>query len=226
LDVKDHAHDTFLDWHEHDHRPENQATIGHLVHSERFILAPGRASIAVAEGEFASPGQYLMTYWSSETPEVMGADMSALFGELSRAGRCEPADRDFRAVWRDRMELVAAFTATRLSVSPNAAFMAPHAEVTLTLGDLDDASAAWLQWYHAEGVQTVLSDRRVSSAYTLLSPDRTRFAQLHFIATRRKDHSTTAAITASHRRCHDAQPTVDYVATYVAQVWGHPRFYA
>jgi hypothetical protein len=60
LSVASGWHDAFLDWHELDHRPENHGGIGHVFHSERFVLPPQAHRDLAAQGPFADPGQYLM----------------------------------------------------------------------------------------------------------------------------------------------------------------------
>ena len=219
-------HDAFLDRHEQDHRPENHGCIEHIYHSARFVAPPESLAWreAAAEGPFSDAGQYVMTYWSSQAPERLLEDMTVLREQLAAIGRCEPINRDFHAVWRDRMQLAKAYANPRHLASPDAAPFAPHASVVVTVGVYADDSRAWARWYDHEAVPTLFEDEQFTAAFTLLPMDltaRSLFVHLHYSL------GPPAGAQAGVREllALEPGPEIQFRGVYVPQHAGQPRFY-
>jgi hypothetical protein len=217
-------HDAFLDWHEEDHRPENHGTIEHIYHSARFIAPPE----AVARRElgpdqrFADAGQYVMTYWSSAPPARLLEDMTVLREQLQAAGRCEPINRDFRAVWRDRLRVVEADASPLHLASPDAAPFAPHDALVVTVGRHSVDGRQGERRCGTASPMSLFEDDRFTAAFALTSTDaaeRSLVVHLHY-ALGPPDEAQAAV------RAH-AQPGLEIVfrGVYVPQYAGQPRFY-
>jgi hypothetical protein len=225
LDVVPGRHDAFLDWHELDHRPENHGTIDHIFHSERFVLSPRgkQRRVLAADGPFADPGDYLMTYWSTAEPAQVTHDMAVLRERLAAQGRCGPINRDFRATWRHRMHPVKGYANPAHIASPDAALLTNHAAVVVTVGHYAD-DPCWAAWYDTSGVGCLFEDARIAAAYTLMpqvGADEP-FVHLHYLA--EPADEVQDAIAAVYAGAGPA-PEIRYRATYLAQHGGQPRFY-
>jgi hypothetical protein len=218
-------HDAFLDWHELDHRPENHGGIDHIFHSERFVLPPEAHRDLAADGPFADPGQYLMTYWSTAEPEQVTYDMAVLREQLASQGRCGPLNRDFRATWRHRMHLGKGYANPAHVASAEAAFLTNHAAVAVTVGHYAD-DPRWAAWYDRTAVPGLFQDKRITAAYTLM-PQVTAatepFVHLHYLTL--ADGDVRTAIAEAYTSGTGARPRVVYQAAYLAQHAGQPRFY-
>jgi hypothetical protein len=219
-------HNAFLDWHEDDHRPENHGGIEHIYHSPRFIAPPDslRYRQLGCEEPWGDAGQYLMTYWSSASPERLLEDMTTLRERLDGLGRCQPINRDFHAVWRDRMRVVGGFANPRhlVSRSPDAAPFAPHDALVVTVGRYPDDGGRWARWYETEGLAGIFEDDRFTAAFTLSpmdSANQSLFVHLHYA--RGMAEEAPAAL-----RSHiEPGPEVLFRAVYLPQHAGQPRFY-
>ena len=121
-------HEAFVTWHDTDHRPENVGQIEHVYHSERWVAPPhlAAARLVDAAGLVPDPGQYVHTYWSTATPEQLVYDMTVVHERLQAQGRCEPINRDFTAMWRDRMHPVNALVRPGGPLGVDALPVAPH----------------------------------------------------------------------------------------------------
>ena len=226
LSVAPRRHDAFLDWHELDHRPENHGGIDHIFHSERFVVPPGARRDLAAEGPFADPGQYLMTYWSTAEPQKVTYDMAVVREQLGAQGRCGPINRDFRAIWRHRMHLVKGYASPAHVASSEAAFLTNHTAIVVTVGHYG-GDAEWAAWYDRTGAPALFRDERITAAYTLM-PQVTAtaepFVHLHYLTT--ADDGIQDAIAEAYTSGTGTRPRVLYRATYLAQHAGQPRFYA
>jgi hypothetical protein len=225
LSVAPRRHDAFLDWHELDHRPENHGGIDHIFHSERFVVLPQGHRDLAAEGPFADPGQYLMTYWSTAEPEKVTYDMATLREQLAAQGRCGPINRDFRATWRHRMHLAKGYASPAHVASSEAAFLTNHTSIVVTVGHHGD-DPDWVAWYDRTGVPELFRDERITAAYTLM-PQVTApaepFVHLHYLTT--ADEGIQDTIAKAYTSGTGTLPRVLYRATYLAQHAGQPRFY-
>lgn len=226
LAVKPGRHDAFLDWHELDHRPENHGGIDHIFHSERFVLPPDALSDVAAEGPFADPGQYLMTYWSTAEPDQVTYDMAVLREQLAAQGRCGPINRDFRATWRHRMHLAKGYANPAHVASAEAAFLTNHTAIVVTVGHYAD-DPRWAAWYDRAAVPALFGDERITAAYTLIpqvSAPTEPFVHLHYLTA--ADVDIRKAVAEAYTSGDGTPPRVLYRAVYLAQQAGQPRFYA
>ena len=225
LSVASGRHDAFLDWHELDHRPENHGGIGHIFHSERFVLPPQAHRDLAAEGPFADPGQYLMTYWSTAEPEQVTHDMAVVRERLAAQGRCGPINHDFRATWRQRMHLAKGYANPAHAASSEAAFLTNHTAIVVTVGHYAD-DPQWAAWYDRTGVPALFHDERITATYTLI-PQVTAtaepFVHLHYLTV--ADDGIQKAIAEAYASGAGARPRVLCRAAYLAQHAGQPRFY-
>jgi hypothetical protein len=231
LSVRDGRHDTFLDWHELDHRPENHGGIDHIFHSERFITEPGMPGHrrVASSGPFADPGQYVMTYWSTAEPDQVTHDMAVLREQLAAQGRCHPINRDFTAAWRQRMYLAAAYASPRHVASAEAAYLTNHDQLVVTVGRYPE-NPDWQQWYGGEGLGVLFHDTRITAAYTLMAnlsePDMP-FVHLHYgiAGAGRDDLPVQDAVAAAYSSGPADRPELLFQGSYVAQHAAQPRFY-
>ena len=163
-------HRAFNVWHDTDHRPENHGQIEHIYHSVRYVAEPDHlAARQVLEGGLADPGgEYFATYWSTATPEQLLYDMTVVREQLRLLGRCEPINRDFRAVWRDRVHVVRAYVPPDSILSADAVPLAPHHGVVATLGQYPPELAAWARRHHDEFVPRLLAGGEVAAIFTFM----------------------------------------------------------
>jgi hypothetical protein len=229
LSVEAGRHDAFLDWHELDHRPENHGGIDHIFHSERFVADPGalsRRQVAV-DGPFADPGQYVMTYWSTAAPDRVTQDMAVLRERLAALGRCDPIGRDFRATWRERMQLAKGYASPHHIASAEAAYLTNHRELIVTVGHYAD-DVGWQRWYDTEGVPALLDDRRLTAAYILMpkvDAPTEPFVHLHYVTGAEGSEPAQAVVARAYAAGPEPVPHVLFQGSYLAQHAGHPRFY-
>ena len=163
-------HRAFNEWHDTDHRPENHGQIEHIYHSARYVAEPRRlAAQQVLSGGLAEPGaHYFAMYWSTAGAEQLLYDMTVVRERLRLLGRCEPINRDFRAVWRDRVHVVRAYTPPESVLSADAVPLAPHQGVVATLGQYPTEMAAWARRHDEEFMPRLLGGGDVSGAFTFM----------------------------------------------------------
>ena len=163
-------HRDFNVWHDEDHRPENHGQIEHVYHSVRYVAEPEHiAAQQVLDGGLVERGgEYLAMYWSTATPEQLLYDMTVVREQLRLLGRCEPINRDFRAVWRDRVHVVRAYVAPESVLSADAVPLAPHRGIVATLGQYPQELGAWARRHEAEFVPHLLSSGDVAGVFTFM----------------------------------------------------------
>ena len=163
-------HRAFNEWHDTDHRPENHGQIDHIYHSVRYVAEREQlAARQVLEGGLAGPGgEYLAMYWSTASPEQLLYDMTVVRERLRLLGRCEPINRDFRAVWRDRVHVVRAYVPPGSILSADAVPLAPHDGVVATLGQYPPELAAWARRHDDEFVPRLLAGGDVAGIFTFM----------------------------------------------------------
>jgi hypothetical protein len=229
LAVRDGRHDSFLDWHELDHRPENHGLISHIFHSERFVAGPDSLDkrVVAGAGPFADPGQYVMTYWSTAPPDQVTYDMAVVREQLAAVGRCHPIGRDFTATWRHRLQLAGAYASPHHVASAEAAYLTNHRELVVTVGHYPD-DPAWQQWYAGDGVRALFDDRRITAAYTLMpkidAPDEP-FVHLHYLTSAGGDEPAQDVVARAYIAGAATTPEVLFQGTFLAQHDAQPRFY-
>ena len=163
-------HRAFNEWHDADHRPENHGQIDHIYHSARYVAEPEHlAARQVLEGGLAGPGgEYLAMYWSTASPEQLLYDMTVVREQLRLLGRCEPINRDFRAVWRDRVHVVRAYVPPGSILSADAVPLAPHHGVVATLGQYPAELAVWARRHDDAFVPRLLAGGEVTGIFTFM----------------------------------------------------------
>jgi hypothetical protein len=165
-------HRAFTDWHDTDHRPENVGQMRHVYHSERWVAPVDLvASREIrAGGPVDDHGQYLHTYWSSATPAQLQLDMAAVREQLEVLGRCEPINRDFVAVWRDRTHPIhAAVAAAPPGLSLDALPVAPKGGLVATMFGAPAKPDAALARYYTDVVPAITGIDGVLGLYSLLT---------------------------------------------------------
>jgi hypothetical protein len=224
LRVQPGCHDSFLDWHDDDHRPENHGVIPHLFHSARYIATPeSMERRSAAPGTpFAEAGTYLMTYWSTAQPDRLLRDMTIVRERLEALGRCAPIGRDFAAPWRDRLQVVTAYAGPAHHVSPDAVPLVRHDALLILVGRDPGDGGSWARWWDGAGQAGLLADERFVGAFTLRGTEE-RDLVVHLVFVRGDDASAQDAHAAVLAR--RPGPPVLYHATYVRQHGGHPRWY-
>jgi hypothetical protein len=184
LSVVPGRHDAFLDWHELDHRPENHGRIGHIFHSERFVVPPQGQRDTAAEGPFADPGQYLMIYWSTEEPEKVPTiwpccTSSSPPGTVRAHQPRLPRDLAASHAPGQGLRQPGPHRLQRGGISRQSHGHRGHR------GPLGD-DPEWAAWYDRTGVPELLRDGRITAAYTLMpqvtAPDEP-FVHLHYLTT-------------------------------------------
>ena len=170
LECPEGRHRAFNAWHDEDHRPENQAQIDHVYHSARYVADGAHiAAQRMLVGGLAQPGgQYFAMYWSTAGPEQLLYDMTVVRERLRLLGRCEPINRDFRAVWRDRLHLLGAHVPAVSVLSADAVPIAPHGGVVATLGQYPKDLAGWARRHDEEFVPRLLSGGEVAAIFTFM----------------------------------------------------------
>ena len=163
-------HRAFNIWHDEDHRPANHAQIDHVYHSARYVADPEQiAAREILEGGLADPaGEYFAMYWSTATPEQLLYDMTVVRERLRLLGRCEPINRDFRAVWRDRFHVVRAHVPSDSLLTAAAVPLATHGGVVATLGEYPEDLAGWARRHDEEFVPRLLSAGDVAAVFTFM----------------------------------------------------------
>jgi hypothetical protein len=163
-------HRAFVQWHDDDHRPENEGQIDHVYHSERWVAPPDLVSEQQADpaGLVPEPGQYLHTYWSTASPERLLADMTVVRERLRLLGRCAPINRDFSATWRDRMHPVAAHVGGELDVSVDALPLAPNDGIVASLLEVPRDGGETAGAYQRETDPALSATPGVLGHYTLM----------------------------------------------------------
>jgi hypothetical protein len=217
-------HDAFLEWHDLDHRPENVGQIPHLFHSARWIAPPESlpSRESRVDGPVTEAGEYLLTYWSTASPQQLKNDMFVLRDQLAALGRCQPMERDFTIGWREYMRPVRAYVDPRLGFSPDTVPLMPHDGVVLTVGREPDDGGMWSAEYDREILPGLFAGGSLVSALTLTATpeaEQPRFVHLHYT------RGNPVEVQQSIRAAVGTKPTIDYRAAYVPQHWSEPRYF-
>ena len=217
-------HRTFLEWHDLDHRPANLGEIPHMFHSARWVAPPeSLASREVgAEWPLEDSGQYLLTYWSTASPQQLKPDMFLLRDRLAALGRCQPMKRDFTIPWREYAHPVRAYVDPRLGFSPDAVPFLPHDGVVLTVGREPDDGGMWAAEYDREILPGLFAGGSVIAAITLMTTASTGqpgFVHLNYV------RGTPTDAQEIIRAGVGAKPAIDFRASYVPQHWSEPSYY-
>ena len=217
-------HAAFLQWHDLDHRPENLGQIGHLFHSQRWIAPPG----SLAAREYGTrvagtePGEYLMSYWSSASPEQLRSDMIELRDRLDVLGRCEPMGRDFTVPWHEYLRPLSARADPRLGFSPAAVPFLPHEGIVLTVGCEPDDGGEWRARYDGEVLPELFAGGSLVGAVSLATRSAARprgFVHLHY--TRGNPVQAQPEISAAVGGAAE----IAFRAAYVPQHWSKPGYF-
>ncbi|MBI2867293.1 MAG: hypothetical protein HYX97_03025 [Chloroflexi bacterium] len=179
-------HKAFNTWHDYDHRPENHGPIPHIFHSQRWVAPPDYVKLRGAVNLPKGGGQYFAMYWSTATAEQLAYDMTVVREKLRVLGRCGPIDRDFTAVWRDRMHFVSAQVRPGLALSADAVPVSPHKGIIAVLGEVIDMKRRdeYAQWDEMVHVPDVLSCKGVMAAFKFMpmkEEDHHIYLKLHYL---------------------------------------------
>jgi hypothetical protein len=186
----------FNTWHDHDHRVENQGTIPHIYHSQRWVAPPEYIKARGNVDTFAFPkggGQYFATYWSTATPEQLLYDTRVLAQELQIMGRNESFTRDMEPPWDDKyiqewsyMHAVTALAREGLRLSAGAVPLSPHKGILVHIGEVTNRAAGeeWTKWYLAVHVPDLLRFRGFKAFFKfmpMLAEDQHIFIHLFYL---------------------------------------------
>jgi hypothetical protein len=158
-------------WHDQDHKPEVVGTVPGIFISQRWVAPPEMKALWPSSRLDAGGGEYVNLYWSTTTPDQLGADFQVLGRRLEAVGRMEPM-RYIQRTWGRRMRPVSAMARVGLPLSAEAVTCAPQSTgLMLVIEQMSDGPQrdAYARWHETEHVPMVLETGSFTAAVKLLS---------------------------------------------------------
>ena len=171
-------------WHDQDHKPEVVGTVPGIFISQRWVAPPEMKALWPPSSLAEGGGEYVNLYWTTTTPDELGADFQALGQRLEAVGRMQPM-RYIQRTWGERMRPVSASTKPGLPLSAEAVACAPQTTgLMLTIEELSDSSGrgAYAHWHETDYIPTVLGTGIFSGAVKLTrgAPDSNQLVMLYY----------------------------------------------
>jgi hypothetical protein len=137
-------HRAYNEWHQLDHMPE-QFPIPGLALGQRWVCTPPCRRARIASDPLVDPAHYMTLYLMTEPVETTLAEFIRLGAELSDLGRFH---RHRRAHLGGPFQVIKAYAAPRVLVSPEAIPARPNRGIFVVVQDIIDPAGAddFAQW--------------------------------------------------------------------------------